>query len=591
MKSIHNHDDGHRVLDELILPSPPLVGGHSPSIPSPPDSFNLESVSPRDFARALGYHLTGTKEIETNPGPGEDDISTLVDFVHGYKSLQTDNHGNPSTHPCSCSSPNDAYAAGMVTIELPIAFFRLGRGRYKTSKWTHGLDQMARGNVPCFFDTETLKMHSIEECHLDKVKNSLIPIAKIKDFYKRVGEEDSGKPTRAGAALGRRENEKVAYFNGEKIDLRLLTMGTSVNSSNKLLIFADEKKHLSKVRRCKSKRVQSGKTTWSYIKVQEVLTDVEILAIGKLAGEISPPLQIYFLLVACKYKQYIMERTSELVASQARGNAERRARCTTTLVPKFEELIQHIRTATIDIATPKMEILRLTWEDWVDCPGNHNYASYCFHIAMIMLVSGSKGDRICRQGYTNTMSGMRGPKDILCLMKAEGERPLSLCGLAMALTEILRPTSLYLSGAISMLDASVLSCLYFGGGFPTNEIHAAGMEQLAFKKSRIILNSITQTFHGVGCDVHVLNLVRVLARELGVASGLTDGHITHHVCGKDVIGEDVGYYANEIVGQLKQWWSKPVTSKEREVCREIVKNIGTKNEMFARVLEKFLSMR
>ena len=531
----------------------------------------------------LGYHLSGSDKNKSNPNPVPEkaDNSSLKDFVASYKQFLTANPDSSPQHPCSCDGSNDdVHAAETVSLDIPIACLRFDpTKRYKTSSWVPGLDHMASGQTPTFFRTEKMTMHNIVS-NIDKVKNSLLPIAGIKKFYTPVTEQDTGKHTRAGAALRRGEDKEVAFFNGRQIDTSSLTMGTSDDSSNKILVFADKSNILRRNNLLSGKK---PKPVWAYVKVKEVLTDAEIVAIGKLSGEISPPLQIYFLLVACKYKQYIMEnREKEL----KRGGGQ--DAWTNTLVPRFEELIKHIRDAIIDIPEPKMEILRLTWEDWVT--GDHDYASHSFHIAVIMLVSGGKADETCRQAYTNLMHGMRGPKELLLLMKADGGRTLSLCGLTMALTEALRSTSLYLSGSISLLNAAALSCLYFGGSFPTNEIHATSMEQFLHKKCRIILNSITPIFNGVGCDLHVLGLVKVLAKHLNVGNGLNDDQINHNVCDKKHINEEVGYYANEIVGQLKQWSNSSQDSKEKFVCRKIVEQIVKKDSFLGLALQEFLKL-
>ncbi|EJK59462.1 hypothetical protein THAOC_20313 [Thalassiosira oceanica] len=190
------------------------------------------------------------------------------------------------------------------------------------------------------------------------------------------------------------------------------------------------------------------------------------------------------------------------------------------------------------------------------------------------------------------MAGKKGPRDLLDMMKNDrrGRRTLGLCDLLEALHESLRKYSLGLSCAQSLLNAAVLSCLYFDGGFPTDEILILSMEQFNHKKCRIIRNSISDTFGGVGPDSHVIQFVSALAEEMGI-EGVTKDHIDHIVCDSNHISDDVGYYCNELIGQIKQW--KNLGKKgimEQQVCRQIIEDLNEKNPLYGRVMEKWLRL-
>jgi len=462
---------------------------------------------------------------------------------------------------------------------------------------------------PISAGSEEISMHRIrcnDRGQTEKVGNTLVPVCLLVGADRKVTGRDTLKTDgkgckRAALANIRKEGQEVAYFNGKKVELPLLSMRTR---RNELLVFVDENNVLG---RNPPKGIDENRRQWTYIKVKEVIPDEELIDIMQLANAINPSLQVYFLMVACGYKVYIVEKLKEQAAIEKKAASSKDNQDSSSpayqvknrLLPKLQEFLQQMRIAVENNAKTGMKIDRLDWEKWNFLKdairGTRDFTLSRFHIATIILLSGGKSDEVCRNAYSSVMAGKRGPRDLLDMMSCSNKdgrkrrRTLGLCDLIEALHESLRKYSLGLLSAQSLLNAAVLSCLYFDGGFPTDEILILSMEQFNHKKCRIIRNSISDTFAGVGPDLHVLEFIYALAEEMGI-KGVTKDHIDHIVCDNNHISEDVGYYCNELIGQIKQWSNlgKRGSSTEQQVCQKIIEQLKKKDALYGQVMEKWL---
>lgn len=611
-----------------------------------PQSVTLESLkqaNPKDFARVLGDYICGPQETPAQ----EPQTSMLKNFLaafHGWKNAVADeplaSQNQPKSHgsvesesesvnlltPTSALRHDARYTVteGEQIIKKEVEKFQralydspllqspllrspllqslvpqpeanlklLGTGArivHVASKYSS--DQI----TPLSAQAEKFSMHTISSRQINLVMNTLMPLYLLAKDDRKVNEMDtlSTMPTngrgkgckRATIANCRGDGEEVAYFNLKEIKLNLLSMRIS---AGELLVFVDEDNVLG--------RNPDEKLKWTYILVKEVIPENELFDIKTLADSINPSLQVYFLIVACGYKVYIMEhmenqkkpRDDDSLASASKAKEVDSA---TKVKDALEEFLAELRTVVENKAIRGMTIDRLGWEKWnilKDAePGTKDFTFSRFHIAAIILLSGGKSDSFCCDSYLSVMAGIKEPRELLNMMKKDRKsgKTLCLCGLLEAIHESLRPYGLGLSSAQSLLNISVLSLLYFDGGFPTDEILILSMEQFRHKKCRIILNSITNDFAGVGADSHVIEVINILSKEMG--HKVTQTSIDNIICHKNCINEDVGYFMNEIIGQIKQWTNKG-DNEEKQVCRQIVLQMERKNPFYGQVMRKWL---
>ena len=611
-----------------------------------PQSVTLESLkqaNPKDFARVLGDYICGPQETPAQ----EPQTSMLKNFLaafHGWKNAVADeplaSQNQPKSHgsvesesesvnlltPTSALRHDARYTVteGEQIIKKEVEKFQralydspllqspllrspllqslvpqpeanlklLGTGArivHVASKYSS--DQI----TPLSAQAEKFSMHTISSRQINLVMNTLMPLYLLAKDDRKVNEMDtlSTMPTngrgkgckRATIANCRGDGEEVAYFNLKEIKLNLLSMRIS---AGELLVFVDEDNVLG--------RNPDEKLKWTYILLKEVIPENELFDIKTLADSINPSLQVYFLIVACGYKVYIMEhmenqkkpRDDDSLASASKAKEVDSA---TKVKDALEEFLAELRTVVENKAIRGMTIDRLGWEKWnilKDAkPGTKDFTFSRFHIAAIILLSGGKSDSFCCDSYLSVMAGIKEPRELLNMMKKDRKsgKTLCLCGLLEAIHESLRPYGLGLSSAQSLLNISVLSLLYFDGGFPTDEILILSMEQFRHKKCRIILNSITNDFAGVGADSHVIEVINILSKEMG--HKVTQTSIDNITCHKNCINEDVGYFMNEIIGQIKQWTNKG-DNEEKQVCRQIVLQMERKNPFYGRVMRKWL---
>lgn len=611
----------------------------TPSATPPPATVG---VSPKDFPRRLAEVLSPDEQTTE-----QEDPEPLLDlFCEAYHRLpvKVDDPEDESKHKLDQSE----YVNGII----PATALRV-KGRYsikdsrgkltelldkkysmpelnkehlyqlmcpglKSDNELNGMHPAARMEIvasslangypsPISVGSEEIKMHRIrcnDPLRMEKVQNTLLPLHLLADSDRIVTGGDTLGDTlntdgkgckRAALANSRKEGHEVAYFNGKKVELPSLSMRTR---RNELLVFVDEDNVLGR----NPPKGKDENRQWTYIKVKEVIPDEELVDIMHLAEAINPSLQVYFLIVACGFKVYIVEKLKEQAniekkaAKDNRDSSSPAYQAKNRLLPCLEVFLRHMRMAVENNTQPGMKIERLDWEKWNflkdASPGTRDFTWSRFHIATIILLSSGRSDEVCRNAYSSVMAGKKGPRDLLDMMKNDrrGRRTLGLCDLLEALHESLRKYSLGLSCAQSLLNAAVLSCLYFDGGFPTDEILILSMEQFNNKKCRIIRNSISDTFGGVGPDSHVIQFVSTLAEEMGI-EGVTNYHIDHIVCDGNHISEDVGYYCNELIGQIKQWKNLGKKGiREQQVCRQIIEALKEQNPLYGRVMEKWLRL-
>ncbi|EJK77850.1 hypothetical protein THAOC_00287, partial [Thalassiosira oceanica] len=142
------------------------------------------------------------------------------------------------------------------------------------------------------------------------------------------------------------EGHEVAYFNGKKVELPRLSMKTR---RNELLVFVDQNNVLGR----NPPKGKDENRQWTYIKVKEVIPDEELVDIMHLAEAINPSLQVYFLIVACGFKVYIVEKLKEQAnkdkkAASSKDNQDSSSpayQAKNRLLPRLEEFLRHMRIA------------------------------------------------------------------------------------------------------------------------------------------------------------------------------------------------------------------------------------------------------
>ena len=214
-----------------------------------------------------------------------------------------------------------------------------------------------------------------------------------------------------------------------------------------------------------------------------------------------------------------------------------------------------------------------------------------FHYLVIMAVSGSLKDDKCRECYEKLMYMKT---DVLSFLEDMGQVE-DFTMFFDGLTEILRPYSLYTSGAYCIINLALSCYIDYDGGIPLGTDLLA-MEQISYKKERITANIVAMVtddinkFKGVGSDTHVKRIIACLVKSWFLSeinTPITTATSTKYaLIIVEMLDPKIGIYTNEILGQLSQYNNDGDVDGTR-ILDSVFKWICDKNNLYKEVVEQW----